>query len=93
MDEQTYQNLQNIKDEIAEDTFYLDWNDPFQALYPVDSASSLPEGILQSVIENLRSIQSGKIPAGEGYIFANSDPMVVETAIFLLYRFAGGRLK
>jgi len=85
-----FQQLETIRSDLLEKSFFLDWDDPI--IQPMVGDAHLPEGILSRMDEVLADILEGKIPAGPGKEFAICDNTTVSRARQILHRLAGGRL-
>jgi DNA repair exonuclease SbcCD nuclease subunit len=85
------QRLETLKDELEEQVFYLEWNDPDVIPFDEQMSASLPDGVIQQSDETLAEILGGRIPHGTGREYAQFDQAVVQTARLFLHRFAGGK--
>ena len=83
------QDMEILRRQLLEDTFFLDWVEPPPTLAGLGPAT-LPGGILTNIDGDLAAIIDGRIPDGPGRILASEDKSVIEEARSLLHKFAGG---
>jgi DNA repair exonuclease SbcCD nuclease subunit len=79
------EELKNLRAELEQEAFLLDW--PIETLeIPPARSMSLPPGLLTDVATDLNSIIEGRIPEGPAREMAGMSPDVVREALTLLYR-------
>jgi DNA repair exonuclease SbcCD nuclease subunit len=79
--------LESLRKELLEEAFLLDW--PEETVNaPLETAVSVPDGVLADVDSCLAAILEGKIPEGPGREAASADLNVVKEARALLRRLA-----
>jgi len=79
--------LESLRKELIEEAFLLDW--PEETINaPLETAVSMPEGVLAEVDSCLAAILEGTIPEGPGREATSADPSVVKEASALLRRLA-----
>jgi hypothetical protein len=79
--------LESLRKELIEDVFFLDWPEEMVNA-PLDTAVSMPDGVLADVDSCLADVLEGRIPEGPGREVASADPSVVKEARALLRRSA-----
>jgi DNA repair exonuclease SbcCD nuclease subunit len=79
--------LESLRKELIEEAFLLDWPEDMVNA-PLETAVSMPEGVLAEVDSCLTAILEGRIPEGPGREAASADPSVVKEARALLRRLA-----
>ncbi|MFA5296155.1 MAG: DNA repair exonuclease [Methanoregulaceae archaeon] len=76
--------LEQLRAELDEGAFYLEWDQVEQISIDENIDIRLPEGILQDMDRSLQDILHGKIPQPPCQVFAGYDPLIVQKARNLL---------
>jgi DNA repair exonuclease SbcCD nuclease subunit len=76
--------LEQLRAEMDEGAFYLEWDQVEQISIDENIDIRLPEGILQDMDRSLQDILHGKIPQPPCQVFAGYDPLIVQKARNLL---------
>lgn len=75
--------LAELRGELLDETFYLDWDEE-TIVPPMNVRASIPEGMLARIDSDLDAIIQQKIPEGPCRVAASYDPEVVREAKSLL---------
>ena len=86
-DDRVFQQLKNIRDELREIAFYLQWEQEEEIDVSDDFNTRLPEGLLQNLNGALSDILAGSIPQAPCNIFAGEERQVVQKAKSMLRSF------